>query len=117
MKVEVDSECTCGATHTVECLPIPTHPGLVISPGFACPSITHSRSGAAVVYLQHVEEAPAAVAWIDQQLPDIDWTMSGAEIRRAAGKAGTGLQRRYGREVGHDDRPPAGVASLERLSR
>lgn len=56
-------------------------------------------------------------AWIDQQLPDIDWTMSGAEIRRAAGKAGTGLHRRYGREVGHDDRPPAGVASLERLSR
>jgi len=124
VKVEVDSECTCGAPHTVECLPIPTHPGLVISPGFACPgrgqacpSITHSRSGAAVVYLQHVEEAPAAVAWIDQQLPDIDWTMSGAEIRRAAGKAGTGLQQRYGREVGHDDRPPAGVASLERLSR
>lgn len=60
---------------------------------------------------------PAAVAWIDQQLPDIDWTMSGAEIRRAAGKAGTGLQRRYGREAGHDDRLPAGVASLERLSR
>ncbi len=61
VKVEVDSECTCGATHTVECLPIPTHPGLVISPDFACPghgqacpSITHSRSGAAVVYLQHV---------------------------------------------------------------
>ena len=58
----------------------------------------------ASVDLQHVKEAPA-VAWIDQQLPDIDWTMSG---RDQAGRlarlerASTAIRT----EVGHDDRPP-----------
>ena len=124
VKLEMDSECTCGTALTVECLPIPTHPGLVVAPGYDCPghgqarpSITHARSGSAVVYLQHVEEAPAAVAWIDRQLPDIDWTMSGAQVRRIAGKTGTGLQQRYGREAGHDAPIPRHVVNGERLSR
>ena len=106
------------------CLPSQPHPGLVILPGFACPGRDQACPSITIPGVGAAGRLPPArrgkrrrqVAWIDQQLPDIDWTMSGRDQAGGWQEAGTGLQQRYGREVGHDDRPPAGVASLERLS-
>lgn len=108
-KILVAVSCLpCGTEHQLECLPIPTHPGLAIAPPTACGaigyvyrwSIAHIRSGSGVLDLEGPDQAPMAVDFLDAELGPIDWTASAEDIHAAVPGGGRGLARRWATHAG-----------------